>query len=155
MKRQNCLGIDVTESTPKTTKTDRRTFLQWSIFGLLITIFGAAINVVIRYLMPSPKAMKTKKLKISQAQIPLGDSLKLEYQGIPVILIHTETGFSAFNATCTHLGCLVKWVPKEKIFFCPCHAGKYDRQGNVIAGPPPEPLHKVRIKVKEDSIIFV
>lgn len=145
----------MTESTAKTTQTNRRTFLQWSIFGLLFTFFGAAVNMVIRYLMPAPKAMKVKELEIPIAQIPLEGSMKLEYQGSPVILIHTEEGFSAFNATCTHLGCLVKWVPKEKIFFCPCHAGKYDRRGNVIAGPPPEPLHMIHIKVREDSIIFV
>jgi len=145
----------VTEPTVKAVPTNRRTFLQGSIFALLFVFLGSVVNVIIRYLIPAPKIMKVKELEIPATQIPLGGSMKLEYQGDPVILIHTEDGFSAFNATCTHLGCLVKWVPNEKIFFCPCHAGKYDRRGNVIAGPPPEPLHKIHIKVKEDSIIFV
>lgn len=145
----------MTESTAKTVRTNRRTFLQWSIFGLLFAFFGSAINVVIRYLMPAPKAMKAQELKIPTAQIPLGGSLILEYQGSPVILIQTEDGFSAFNATCTHLGCIVKWIRNEKIFYCPCHAGKFDRRGNVIGGPPPEPLHKVKIEVREDTIVFV
>lgn len=145
----------MTDSTIKPVRANRRTFLQWSILGLLVAFFGTVTNVIARFLMPTPKAMKVKKLKISATQIPPGGSLKLEYQGSPVILIQTEDGFSAFNATCTHLGCLVKWVRKEKVFYCPCHAGKFDQRGNVIGGPPPEPLHKVNIKVQGDSIIFI
>ncbi|MEE9259358.1 MAG: Rieske 2Fe-2S domain-containing protein, partial [Nitrospinaceae bacterium] len=77
------------------------------------------------------------------------------YKGTPVILVHTEEGFSAFDAACTHLGCIVKWVRNEKIFYCPCHAGKFDVTGKVTSGPPPEPLHRIDIKVLEDKIVFL
>jgi cytochrome b6-f complex iron-sulfur subunit len=139
----------------KNTITGRRTFLQWSIFSLLFALFAGFLNVVVRYLMPAPKKTEYKELTIPVTQIPLGESLIVKYKEIPVILIHTKEGISAFNATCTHLACLVKWINKEKIFYCPCHAGKFDPSGKVIGGPPPEPLHRIQIDIKKDLIVFI
>ena len=138
-----------------TATSNRRTFLQWSIFGLLTAVFAGLLNVVTRYLLPVPKSKIAEDLAIPVAQIPRGDSLIVKYKGSPVILIHTEEGFSAFDATCTHLGCLVKWIKNESIFYCPCHAGKFDSSGNVLAGPPPEPLLRIKTEVREDSIVFL
>ncbi len=49
----------------------------------------------------------------------------------------------AFDARCTHAGCAVTWQPEAKAFHCPCHGGRYDARGDVIAGPPPSPLRKL------------
>jgi len=38
----------------------------------------------------------------------------------------------AFSATCTHLGCQVRWDGEAKKFNCPCHGGVYDADGQVI-----------------------
>jgi cytochrome b6-f complex iron-sulfur subunit len=107
--------------------TNRRGFLQWTLGGLLFGGFVVAGNVVLRYLMPPPPRLeKAGKVSIPVSQIPKGSSLMLKHQGSPVLAVHTEEGISAFSAVCTHLGCLVKWMPAEKIFYCPCHAGKFD-----------------------------
>jgi len=124
-------------------KADRRTFLLGGIVTLLGAFFAGVTNVVVRYLIPPPPAEKTGSLSIPIAQIPQGGSLIVAYKGSPVILIHSDEGFAAFDAACTHLGCLVKWQPGDKIFYCPCHAGKFDATGKVLSGPPPEPLHKI------------
>ncbi len=60
----------------------------------------------------------------------------------------------AVSASCTHLGCVVTWDEDQKIFKCPCHDGRYDMEGRVISGPPPQPLkrHKTRV---EDGKIFL
>ena len=60
----------------------------------------------------------------------------------------------AFLDVCSHLGCAVKWQAADKQFACPCHGGKYDDTGQVIAGPPPRPLTSVETKVEED-VFFV
>jgi len=136
-------------------ESNRRGFLQWTLGGLLFGGFVVAGNVVLRYLMPPPRLEKAGKVSIPVSQIPLGSSLMLKYQGSPVLAVHTDQGISAFSAVCTHLGCLVKWVPAEKIFYCPCHAGKFDVTGKVLAGPPPEPLHPVKFEIVDDNIIFL
>jgi len=44
------------------------------------------------------------------------------------------------KAACTHLGGVVRWNGAEKTWDCPCHGGRYDRYGHVIAGPAPRDL---------------
>jgi Rieske Fe-S protein len=58
---------------------------------------------------------------------------------------------TAMSATCSHLGCHVKWESAANQFKCPCHGGTYDRAGNVVAGPPPRPLEKLQVRVNPKS----
>ena len=53
----------------------------------------------------------------------------------------------ALSATCTHLGCQVRWDAKATSFRCPCHGGVFDAQGNVVEGPPPRPLDRVEARL--------
>jgi Rieske Fe-S protein len=61
----------------------------------------------------------------------------------------------AVSATCTHLGCQVKWDGRANKFKCPCHGGVYGPDGAVLEGPPPRPLDKVeaRIDPKDGSVL--
>lgn len=58
-----------------------------------------------------------------------------------------ENEVIAISAGCSHLGCIVTWDEDQKIFKCPCHEGRFDADGKVISGPPPDLLkrHKARI----------
>jgi len=134
----------------------RRWFLQGSFFALVLVAAGMAANVVIRYLMPTPSSLReAKELTIPIAQVARGSAISVKYQNQPVSVIHTDEGISAFNATCTHLGCLVKWLPDKGEFLCPCHAGRFAPTGEVLSGPPPEPLNKIDIEIQDDQIRFV
>lgn len=53
----------------------------------------------------------------------------------------------ALSATCTHLGCQVRWEAEEKKFRCPCHGGVYDASGKVLEGPPPRPLDGIEARI--------
>lgn len=53
----------------------------------------------------------------------------------------------ALSATCTHLGCRVRWDDATTHFRCPCHGGVFDAQGNVVEGPPPRALNKVDARI--------
>lgn len=53
----------------------------------------------------------------------------------------------ALSATCTHLGCQVRWDAAATRFRCPCHGGVFDAQGQVIEGPPPRPLDRIEARV--------
>jgi Rieske Fe-S protein len=59
--------------------------------------------------------------------------------------------YRALSATCTHLGCRVNWDAATSHYKCPCHGGTYDRQGNVVSGPPPAPLAKVNVRVNPQT----
>ncbi|CAE8640982.1 unnamed protein product [Polarella glacialis] len=43
----------------------------------------------------------------------------------------------AILSVCTHLGCVVPWVPSANKFCCPCHGSQYDENGKVVCGPAP------------------
>ena len=53
----------------------------------------------------------------------------------------------ALSATCTHLGCQVAWVAKDKKFRCPCHGGVFGADGAVLEGPPPRPLDAIEARI--------
>ena len=53
----------------------------------------------------------------------------------------------AFSATCTHLGCQVRWEADAKRFQCPCHGGAFDASGQVVEGPPPRPLDTLEARI--------
>lgn len=76
----------------------------------------------------------------SAEDLPVGGSKMIALGSTPVIVVRQEAGVRAFGAVCTHLGCLVRWNPSSRTFDCPCHGGKYDSDGRVIAGPPPRDL---------------
>jgi len=60
----------------------------------------------------------------------------------------------ALSAVCTHTGCNVAWKTAEGQFVCPCHGGRYDREGKVVSGPPPRPLQRLPVK-SEGGQLFV
>ena len=53
-----------------------------------------------------------------------------------------------FEPHCTHLGCAYAWNEDARQFHCPCHGGKFDMEGNRLAGPPPRPLDRFEVKVE-------
>ena len=64
----------------------------------------------------------------------------------------------AHSPICKHLGCFVTWegsddYPNE--YFCPCHNGRYYKDGtNVPNTPPLAPLDEYEYKV-ENGILFL
>lgn len=59
-----------------------------------------------------------------------------------------DASFVVFHPECTHLGCAFSWMQESKQFHCPCHGGKFDDDGNRIAGPPPRPLDRYEVMVE-------
>jgi cytochrome b6-f complex iron-sulfur subunit len=59
------------------------------------------------------------------------------------------------SAVCTHLGCITGWKSDEGIIACPCHGSRYDKEGNVIAGPAPRPLQRFQISLGDKSELVV
>lgn len=60
--------------------------------------------------------------------------------------------FICFSINCTHLLCPVRWEPTSTLFFCPCHGGVYYQDGTVAAGPPPNPLPRYPVRVRNGAV---
>lgn len=63
-----------------------------------------------------------------------------------------ERDFTAFSVYCTHVGCPVAWAAGANLFICPCHGGIFDREGEVVAGPPEEPLVRLAVRVVDEQV---
>jgi Rieske Fe-S protein len=79
--------------------------------------------------------------------VPPADGWYRERVRQTVFLVRDGEQVRALSATCTHLGCQVRWDSEGKKFRCPCHGGAYDAQGRVIEGPPPRPLAAIDVRV--------
>ncbi len=146
----------------------RRNFMQsaiWGIGGLIGIVFGA--SAVAYVVGPSLKKQQT------ETWVRLGPTSKVEL-GVPTLFtftVQTQTGwienteevsvyvlttdartYIAMSNICTHLGCRVRWITDQDKFFCPCHNGEFDIEGDVIAGPPPRPLDRYDVKVENDQL---
>ena len=72
-----------------------------------------------------------------------------------VYIVRTENGLWAMSAVCTHLGCLTQWKPESNQIACPCHGSKFQREGNVQAGPAPRPLPHFAVRLAADGALVV
>ena len=64
----------------------------------------------------------------------------------------SEQEFVAFAVNCTHLGCPVRWLQDANLFMCPCHGGVFYNDGQPAAGPPPRPLTRYQVRVRDGQV---
>lgn len=48
---------------------------------------------------------------------------------------HALAGWLSFGKRCPHMGCALKWNPREHTWDCPCHGSRFDQSGNLIDNP--------------------
>jgi cytochrome b6-f complex iron-sulfur subunit len=63
-----------------------------------------------------------------------------------------DGGFLAVSRKCTHLGCTVPWIDKEKRFVCPCHASAFDIRGEVVSAPAPRALDMYPVTIENNVV---
>ena len=133
----------------------RRSFLKGALAVLGATSLASFAYPLFKYLAPSASAERSKTLIIPKRDIPLGDSKEIVYNGVPAVILNRPgKGLIAVSRVCTHLGCLVQYDKENKRLLCPCHAGVYDLEGNIVSGPPPKPLPKLPLRVEGETIVI-
>ena len=92
-----------------------------------------------------------EELRVPLSGLAVGERRELELAGAPVELRRSEAGVEAVSLLCSHMGCPL--VRRESDYFCACHEGRFDLEGNVIAGPPPRPLSRIPARIEGDQIV--
>ncbi len=136
--------------------TSRRRFLK------TLTMTGSALALAPALARAqAPASTTTAWIVIGKTtDFPVGHTqvitLPAEAGGEPVAITHAQDGkFSALSAACTHKGCTVGWADDTRQFVCPCHRGRFDAQGQVLAGPPRRPLPAYLTRVNADDTLSV
>ena len=129
----------------------RRDFLALFGRGALWATAGVTVVVLLRYLSftePTPPQIFVLN---EPSAYPL-DSTTPVADGRAFIK-HDERGLYAINATCTHLGCLVKQSATG--FDCPCHGSRYTANGAVTNGPATQPLNYAAVSLDSSGKVML
>ncbi len=147
-------------------KATRRNFLGFvgvGMAGLAATLAGIPI---IGALFSTPARSEQIWHVVGEVDdFPVDETVKVEFVDIEAVpwsgpaarnaawLRRTdEESFIAFSVYCTHVGCPVSWRAGASLFICPCHGGVFDREGEVVAGPPQSPLVRLDVRVQDGDV---
>ena len=135
--------------------TQRRFFLS-----VVLAAIGAALAFLagwplLRFLAPLPREGDDGRVAIDRDRVEVGGVLFFSYRGGTAVVMQMAPGqFTAFSAICTHLGCVVQWMPQQQEFVCPCHAGRFSSTGAVLGGPPPKPMVALPVTLSGKQILI-
>lgn len=139
--------------------TTRRSFVRIAVGGMCVAYAAAIGYPIYRYLnSPVERSMSLSNVREVDLKgadkLPAGSVMLFKFGADPAMLIHHNDGqWVAFDSVCTHLGCTVQYHPELQRIKCACHGGEYDAHtGENIAGPPPKPLTKFKVKVLKGSV---
>jgi len=133
----------------------RRAFELFTLTALPLVYGAGIIGGVIRYLIPLPSRRQARLDVGSADEIQAGPPKRVAFNGRQIYVLHDGQGFHALDATCTHLGCRVNWVPLERRFLCPCHTGLFAASGQRLSGPPEEPLRAQAFEVTPEGRVVL
>jgi cytochrome b6-f complex iron-sulfur subunit len=169
------------EQTPKPAGEDetRRDFVSsLSSAAMLLGLassYGTFGVLAGRYLFPARAAEKRWMFVGALAEMPAGASVTFRTPSGAQIAVTRKadtsadastdaggetsaaTDFIALSSICPHLGCRVHWEAANARFYCPCHNGAFDGEGNPTAGPPldaRQALARYPLKV-ENNLLYI
>jgi cytochrome b6-f complex iron-sulfur subunit len=132
-------------------QASRRDFLALFGRGALWATAGVTAIALLRYLSFTESAPPQVFVLDEPSAYPL-DSTTSIAEGRAFIK-HDERGLYAINATCTHLGCLVKQIPSG--FECPCHGSQFTATGAVTNGPATLALNYAALSINAEGKVVL
>ena len=136
----------------------KRSLLNKIWIGLGIFALMEFVGLVIAFIRPGKMASRSGE---SEAIIRAGPVKRFPHHSVTAFIRGKfylcrmeDGGFLALSRKCTHLGCTVPWLEKEKRFACPCHGSTFDIRGEVISPPAPRALDLYPVFI-ENNIVKV
>lgn len=140
---------------------NRRDFLK-AVVKSFFLLLGLSLFLPVLYIYPYRIKKKTVELfpVLDEDELPRSGvkRINLSYErggrkiNTRAFIVMSRTGLTALSPVCSHLGCLVNWDSNKREFLCPCHGGRYNMDGDVIAGPPQRPLTRLPIVIREGKV---
>ena len=134
----------------------RREFTRYLVLGAG-TMAAANVGLAMWTQLRSINIGKPRAI-VALAEVAIGDSYLFRYpsERDPAVLMRLgESEVVSFSQKCTHLGCVVFYQTDEQRWHCPCHNGNFDtRTGAVLSGPPPRPLGRINVEIRDDGQIW-
>jgi len=128
----------------------RRQFIQLGFLTVGAAWLGTWLQT---FLFPSTStSQEATPVSFPLSELPVGGTKIITYGGVSTLVMRTPESLRAFSLVCTHLGCLVEWQLDKEEFYCPCHDGRYDKFGDVLAGPPPIALEQFPVQIVGDMV---
>jgi cytochrome b6-f complex iron-sulfur subunit len=94
-------------------------------------------------------------VQVTVAGTPLADvngaALVESTAGVFLLAQTSATVFTAVEAICTHEGCTINGADGST-YVCPCHGSRYNRTGQVLAGPARASLRQYRTTFAEGVV---
>jgi len=133
------------------TDPSRRDFLALLGRGALWATASITVVAVLRYLSFTEPTPPQVFVLDEPSAYPLNSTTPVA-EGRAFIK-HDERGLYAINATCTHLGCLVKSA--QAGFECPCHGSQFTANGAVTNGPATASLNYSALSIDSEGKVVV
>ena len=128
----------------------RRRFIQLGLTTVGAAWLGTWLQA--RLFPATDTTQEAQPVSFPLSDLPVGGTKAIAYGGVPVLVVRTRESLRAFSLICTHLGCTVEWQASKQEFYCPCHDGRFDEFGEVVAGPPPIPLEQITVRVDGETV---
>lgn len=149
-------------------EVSRRIFMARAIGILGLGTGGVlAVNIGRYFISPVWAERKDDFIPICSIEsLPKGQPLSLDYvyrerdgweihEGRNSLWLVREDNddVTAFDKSCTHLGCPYRWDENENLFKCPCHTATFAKDGKVLSGPPERPLDRFPVKIEAGMVL--
>ena len=153
--------MDEKETKPGSKEFNRRAFFARLGLGSLGIAAAGTAAFSYQYLSPNVLYEPSPVINVGRPEsLPLDSVIEDVNSGI--YIIHSQEGFFALQAICTHLGCMTAYKPELGIIACPCHGSKFyahkedsHEPGDKIEGPAPRPLPWKKMWINEDGELMV
>lgn len=145
---------DDVEKEEHASELTRRRFFQVTGVAACAVAAGGATALSVDFLHPRVLFEPPTRFRLGLPEsVNVGDVITNEE--FKSYVIRGRDGFHAMSKVCTHLGCMTRYQPDEKIIACPCHGSRFALDGEVITGPAPRPLPWYEIGLSKDGQIEV
>jgi cytochrome b6-f complex iron-sulfur subunit len=134
---------------------ERRNALKSIIAFLPLGAGFAGLGAMgIRFISPIKREVQRRIFTVGLEELPLNHTRRFkDLRGKDLMLVRTgDREVKAISTKCTHLGCTVFWQKDKEEFYCPCHNGRFDKEGNVLSGPPPKPLESYKVEIDGNNV---
>ena len=155
------------QPAPLALSPERRRFLTWLTGGLGgLAMILASVPVLGVVFGPLRRTSPQVWRAVARADdVGIGQTLKVTFfdpapvpwagfaaQSAAWLRREDDGSFVAFSIYCTHTGCPVRWDNGARLFLCPCHGGTFYSDGSIAGGPPPVPLDRHPVRLRDGNV---